>query len=854
MKKINVKIFFLLLFVQVLSAWGGPVDVDRARAYAISSGLLPEVTRKARTLAHDGKRGARAERLLRLAYTLPAQDNQQEPLLYIFTPTTGKGYIVIAGDDTVEPTLGYSPESTFDADDMPPQLLAFLRLLGSHVEQAADKPHRARAAKPTVARPEIAPLLGNIAWGQDAPFNTLTPMTQGYQCPTGCVATALSQVLYYHRHPARATGEVLYKFSNVFTPGKFVKLGEHGDFQWDKMRPNYPLSEPPTQEEREAVGRLLFEIGAACNMIYGPTESSSFGINALQALHKNLGYPSARIARRMNMSATEWDNLIYSELAAQRPVYLDGSAAEMGHAFICDGYDSNGLYHINWGWEGKANGYFKLTYLSPTLRGTGGSGRGGFVVDLQAIVNIAPPASSSTVPSFGMLAKALTKHPMYANEYPKFIIKGVRLEGYETVEVDFSLGVRQADGSLLNVGQSSAFEIRKLFTYNNVDVLLRPDLLPEGRHRLLPIYSLRGKNEWKPINVGRYFAGSIEASKINGVFSIQEETDNIQLEVSTEKTFLLSGADNELRFRIKNTGRSAYSSFVSALFSNDALSPGQTVSEALVKKRMVAIHLEPGETQDFTTTYRPDATATSTQVYLTFDPTNGLSEKEIIVPATILSHHQLSVKDRSLYNGSVTARFDSTSYTVHRFSPWNIVAKTFAATTGTQQGSFAQLQCFICATDNGGVIQRFPEFEVLLEKSTSQDYALAGEANLEEGTYEVLITQNTRVGNNVQYQQLAKATLRIVAPRPSHEDPESEKPTAINDTNDKPALLHVRLRNNYIEIAGQKRPARVELFTLSGTLIRHATLIPGQTLHCPELLKGIYLIKVDGEARKILAE
>lgn len=839
MKLINSRtLLSLMICLYSLSLWSDPIDVNRARKVALQSGLLSG-SAKTDIVASKRTRHTQAKDNLQLVCTLDGEEHQTaSPLVYVFAPASQKGYIMVAADDAVSPIVGYSPDNSFNKTELPPQFAAFLKMLKQHVTTAS-----AQASEPPVAvtatqvKTPIKPLLGDIRWGQDMPYNTKTPLLNGNATPTGCVATALGQIMYYHRYPLCGKGTTYYGFKNMFKTGKTVELGSEGNYQWDKMRPNYPTNATITDEEKNAVGLLLLEVGAACNMKYAVEESSSSGANALKALQKHFDYPTTRLVRRMNVSAEEWERIIYQELAEQRPVYLDGIAAELGHAFVCDGYE-NGFYHINWGWNGVANGYFNFSYLAPQIRGVGGAGKGAYVVDLQAIVGIAPPGKVAHPRSeYFLLAKALRKSETYNDYDPKVDIRGVRLEGYETIEVDFSLGIMK-DGKLIAVGNPSAWSIQKDYTYNKIEVRLASQHIPEGgTFELLPIFSVRGKNDWKEIPVGRYFEQSLKVSRKNNKLTVEEKIAPVQLVSAVEKSFLLSGKDNKLTFRLTNNGTAAYSSFVSVHFGDKLLTANETVDPATVKGQTISIHLEPGESQEYVAEYVPTGGATECYASVTYDPTNGLSEKETIIPHTVLNAYRIDVKSADLYEARLTTEFSEPVYKVQQNMPLKALYRAVSQASGNYKGSFAHLQLFAVSKDGLDVKHKFKEQEILLEKGEDKEYDGGGAQYLEPGEYQLILTRNERSGRTIKYETMSKATL-IVLPAPA----DHGTVTSISSVTSESQGLSTAIEHGLLSVRCEAGVSAIHVYSLSGQKVANGMSSMCDIGHLP---KGVYVVKAE---------
>ncbi|MBQ0056224.1 MAG: C10 family peptidase [Bacteroidales bacterium] len=307
-----------------------------------------------------------------------------------------EGGVVFTSADASNPrVLGYTDSGTLDLDDLPLALTAWLDEITAC--GAADIPQ---------APGSVDQLLGDIAWTQDQPMNDLCPRYSylGYDYPTyaGCVAVALGQIMCYHGYPDHATGNISYTTDTYDLPVA-SNLGSH-TYDWNRILPNY-IYTSATAEQRAEVARLVFDVAAACYTDFSPAGSTSEDYRAAKALKTNFGYdPSLRLVDHADYTTAEWAALIRSEIDARRPVYVsginvrgDGSAA--GHAFVIDGYNADGYFHVNWGWNGTSNGYYLLTDLTPRdSQGIGGSAAG-YAFMQNAIVGIQPDCGGVETPA-----------------------------------------------------------------------------------------------------------------------------------------------------------------------------------------------------------------------------------------------------------------------------------------------------------------------------------------------------------------------------------------------------------------------------------------------------------------------
>lgn len=207
-------------------------------------------------------------------------------------------------------------------------------------------------------RAEIAPMI-KTKWGQGSPYNLQCPVKSGVHCQTGCVATAMAQIMYYHKCPAEG-------------------------YDWDNMQLTYTGNE--TDEQKQAVAKLMHECGVAVNMEYGISTSAAWEGDAAVALVNKYGYDEGvKEVYAFEYTAEEWEELIYTELSNGRPVMYGGIPSGFTHQFICDGY-KDGKFHFVMSWNFKADGYYTFEEL-------------GYFPDSQtAIIGIMPKVTSILSP------------------------------------------------------------------------------------------------------------------------------------------------------------------------------------------------------------------------------------------------------------------------------------------------------------------------------------------------------------------------------------------------------------------------------------------------------------------------
>lgn len=269
------------------------------------------------------------------------------------------GYVIIANDDRFHAILGYSDRSFQEnVPGLDWWLKAATEVMTASAE-AGNTPNNYTVDKVAI------PQLMESEWGQGAPYNNLCPNGKRGKCPTGCVATAMSQVLYFHQYPERTVGKGSYTYG-----GKTFAQNLSGiNYAWDKMQPRY---DTPSGEGCEDVATLLFDCGLSINMNYDDGGSGAYNFEASTAMKRNFSMYST-FYDRAYYTSTEWMDLIYDQLSHNKPVIYGGVSDSdeglIGHSFVIDGYREDGLVHVNWGWDGIGNGYYDIALLDPVVSG-----------------------------------------------------------------------------------------------------------------------------------------------------------------------------------------------------------------------------------------------------------------------------------------------------------------------------------------------------------------------------------------------------------------------------------------------------------------------------------------------------
>lgn len=417
MKKITL---LLALIMCVNMAFSNPIDTITAKIVAANFWRQNNVV------------GIKNGKTLRVQKEVPNFRVEQTDSLYqhfyILTAVDAVGFVIVSADDQATPILGYSMENSFEVQNMPPNLKDWLMGYEQAIQTAdayrcSDEIRNewgrllAGEALPTRSITSVSPLL-TTNWDQGFPYNLSCPYDydENDYTVTGCVATAMAQVMKYWEHPQIGTG------SHTYTHPIYGTLSANFEsaFAWNEMLNNYSAASSYTMMQASAISTLMYMCGVSVDMNYGvESQNGSSAITTAAAL---LGtnplsqtYPSAENALRTffdyssnltgvaksDYSNTQWISILKNELDSGRVILYSGSGSGGGHAFVCDGYSNNNTFHFNWGWSGYCNGYFSLSSLTPGSGGTG-SGSGDYSYSQQAVVGITPE-NQSTHPNYNLV-------------------------------------------------------------------------------------------------------------------------------------------------------------------------------------------------------------------------------------------------------------------------------------------------------------------------------------------------------------------------------------------------------------------------------------------------------------------
>lgn len=384
----------------------------------------PETARKVATTFLNNN-GAKATQLIDLTKEA-GFDN-----LFVFD--ANPGFVVMAADDCVKPILGYSLTGRFVAEGMPEHVASWIQGYSDEIQYAID--HQMRASSETAqlwknlaegngktgrANVVVSPLI-QTKWNQNKYYNRQCPVASGGpdgHAFTGCVATAMAQIMNYWQYPSRGFGSYSYLWNGQTLSADFGAT----TYDWANMADYYeyyysdPLGNATwlpsnfhTPERIDAVATLMYHCGVSVDMNYGGGSSGAPTNLVADALKTYFNYnPAVTFKQKTsNYGASvyytdeEWIDMVKEELDAHRPLEYCGNhpTSSGGHAFVCDGYDDSDYFHFNWGWAGHYDGYFSLDNLDTGANsGEAGAGNGVYTRDQGAVFGIRPSNCTAEVP------------------------------------------------------------------------------------------------------------------------------------------------------------------------------------------------------------------------------------------------------------------------------------------------------------------------------------------------------------------------------------------------------------------------------------------------------------------------
>lgn len=481
-------------------------------------------------------------------------------ILYYVYNRPENGYIIVAGDDLVYPVIGYSFTSLYDSENLPPNFQLWMEDVAYGISVAV-KENRISSERTRLAwesyfngnihlRSLQSNYLLQTTWNQSTPFNLQCPLENRQRTVTGCVATAMAQIMKYHEYPqgilsGSIPGYTTANNKHFIAP---ISLSEQS-YNWNIMSDNYFFYD--RSESADEVAKLMYHCGVSIMTDYelSTVGSGAYTNNMVSALHTYFGYDKGIQSKLRSFYFTsDWLNMLITEIDAGRPVTYSGvDDKNAGHAFICDGYDSEGSFHFNWGWGGQLDGFFFIDNIDYR-----------YYNDIQ--IGIQPNNG-------GKLPYEIVIGPHYKDFYPNISMDVTQINQ----KVDFrvrgsfwNIGSGTFHGSLGYVLLNKDYSFVSLLGYGNldedglaeryftgeIDVICNvPTSVPDGDYLIKAAVRETQTSNWQVINAYEGFVGEL-ALRVGKGASIPEieQTSSIFVYIEGEQICIESNEAETIDF------------------------------------------------------------------------------------------------------------------------------------------------------------------------------------------------------------------------------------------------------------------------------------------------------------------
>ena len=459
----------------------------------------------------DSRSRTQAKARLELAYT---SEKDGKNCFYVFnSQMQDGGFVIVGADEAAEEILGYCPNGSFNYDSIPDNFRWWLSQYDAQISVGIKQGVK-RAARSKVARESIGPLM-TTQWNQNDPFNCMfnpADWTGNNALATGCVATAMAQVMKYHNYPTTGIGSAVcsHQYKGMTFDADFAAT----TYDWKNMLDE--ASEMTTKEQREAVGTLLYHCGVAVDMLYGTIiDGGSAAITSAipQALINHFGYDKSVCSLdRTFYTDDEWEAILYDQLAQGQPVVYAGEAANnAGHAFVCDGYtDGTDKWHINWGWGGYCDGDFAISgaadesVLEPEGSGIGGTTQGEqYRYNQEIVINVKPDVGGDYTYIMGWRGThTLTESTVTRGTTVAF---SGNVQNNTLLSLHYQLGAKFEDTTTgdvvyVEIPDMKNAELSASAYYADENILascsISTGAVPEGEYTVVPVFRVLDGDDW----------------------------------------------------------------------------------------------------------------------------------------------------------------------------------------------------------------------------------------------------------------------------------------------------------------------------------------------------------------------
>ncbi|MBB3185885.1 thiol protease/hemagglutinin PrtT [Microbacter margulisiae] len=765
---------------------------------------------------------------------------------YIYNVGGNQGFVIVAGDNVAKPVLGYSLQGSFATDHIPSNVQNWLNIYKTEIKAAQQKElnpsllgsvstAQSSYSSTQQLNDSVAPLLGNIMWDQDTPYNLLCPYNTTYKerTETGCVATAMAQIMKYYQWPVTGTGSYSYSDSPYGTLS--ANFGTT-TYNWSKMLDSYGATTTGAQDT--AVATLMYDCGVAVKMQYdiasngGSAASTS---DAGIALVKYFGYDSGiQSYDRSLYTENQWETLLRNELKASRPVLYAGTTDSVGHAFVIDGFDSSDLYHINWGWSGLFDGYFQLTALNPDWPGSN-IVTGGFSENQQMIAGIQKPTGTSHVNYVvGIYSKGLTSSVSSLSSIATQTFSlsyGFMNFGINSFSGTIGIGLYQNGTLQKTLGTTSVQGLNSYYYYPNISFSnVSLSGLSSGTYQIYCIYQPTDSTSWSKVKQsGTYnnylnvtIAGSSASITKPVIAPVLALTQPIQ--VTQNAYYNKTGVFN---VSIHNSGTEFYSDLALYIYSKT----DSTANHQYVDYGVVCIPSDSTINVTFSGTISCPV-GTYYAVALN-DSTNSYSIKSYkqLTPSSdnFISFNVLNTptSPNLILNSPIV--FTNGSSTIYNNQTISLTANI------TNQGGYfdSTLVAFVFPTKGGYSLTTLNPKTIYLDTNGTQTVTITGSIDLDPGQYSLGLYYYA--GGWVECSPAASAQLIFTL---------NNLNTAVTNVQQSSFSIYPNPASNMLYINGlEDDNVFVTICDVSGKIVLSKN-ISGNSLDISALANGLYIMKI----------
>ena len=568
MKLKNLLLTATIAFLQI-NLFAAHVSVDKARQ--VGTNFMKQKH------TYSTTRGETLMMYKTIELTQVSNRSVENQHFYVFNLNDDQGWVLVADDDRCIPILGYSKSGKFVTENLSPNIEDWLTGISTEIQYAIDndivadekntllwKELYSGASTEFVNRGEkvVNPLV-QTRWNQSPYYNALCPYDYQYGELTvsGCVATAMAQVLKYWGYPEVGSGSHSYSTSSYGT--LYANFGGT-QYDWNNM-PNRVTS------PNNAVATLMYHCGVSVDMSYGVAATGGSGAyvisqytnseNCAEFAFKNyFGYKSsAHGEMKDNTNDSQWKSMMRTDLDAGRPLVYAGFG-NGGHCFVCDGYDNSDMYHFNWGWDGQNDGYYPLSALNP---GSGGAGGGSysFTNNQQAIFGLEPIGDNgggggggggSSTNADLRLYSALTVEDQIWFGSDITVTASIGNWGETTFSGSFCAAAFDADGNFIDFINTESVNLQSGYYYNCEFTTTGNMVFVPGQYQVALFYKTND-TDWTIVDDGSY--------NNYGTFQIYYEDDietYSDFNILSNNGRLIQGSIASVNVDVANTGSSTY--------------------------------------------------------------------------------------------------------------------------------------------------------------------------------------------------------------------------------------------------------------------------------------------------------